>query len=204
MYHTPEPQPGVIMVEGSPEMVECACGCGTLITRKGKNGKPRKYLRGHQTRGRKKVDRSSEAYWENRVRRMNTSAPLCRCGCGDPVAVTVSWLRQASENGTRPVWRPKYVEGHMPQVPCGCGCGTLVDILDVRGQPRSCVPSHAGRLSTPPEKVDWESRTSEWTPQTALAGVKNLWFVLWAKCEHTFLTLAICRGITRGKRASST
>jgi len=143
-------------------MVECACGCGTRITRKGKNGKPRKYLRGHQTRGRKMVDRSSEAYWENRVRRMNTSAPLCRCGCGNPVTITVSWLKQASENGTRPVWRPKYVEGHMPQVPCGCGCGTLVDILDVRGQPRSCVPSHAGRLSTPPEKVDWESRTSEW------------------------------------------
>ena len=84
-------------------MVDCACGCGTRIPRKGKNGKPRKYLRGHQTRGRKMVDRSSEAYWENRVRRMNTSAPLCRCGCGDPVTVTVSWLRRASENGTRPV-----------------------------------------------------------------------------------------------------
>lgn len=108
------------------------------------------------------VDRTTEAYWMKRLHCLNASPPRCLCGCGAPVEVALPWLKEASTDGTRPVWRPKYLLGHMPQVPCGCGCGTLVDILDVRGQPRSCVPSHAGRLSTPPEKVDWESRTSEW------------------------------------------
>lgn len=142
------------------DTISCGCGCGGQLHRLGPNGKPRKYLKGHQNSGRKHA--RDDQYWENRLQRINSRAGGCACGCGEQLQYTLEWLKEQTQEGTRPVWLPKYQQGHMPLTPCGCGCGTLVDAFNDRNQPRSYVPSHAGSASSGPPKVDWESRASSW------------------------------------------
>jgi hypothetical protein len=48
-------------------LIDCACGCGTKIWGRDKDGQPRKYKGGHQNRGRKREDvrlRRGERHWK--------------------------------------------------------------------------------------------------------------------------------------------
>lgn len=136
----------------------CACGCGTSISFYGKNGKPRRFLQGHQTNN--TVLPRDEKYWSLRLRKLHTRAKLCACGCGGRVLVSLLWLKENGAQG-RTIWLPKYKAGHDPLVQCACGCGAMVSSVDSRNQPRSCVPQHAARLATR-VPVDWEARVQTW------------------------------------------
>lgn len=57
---------------------------------------------------------------------------------------------------------PRYLTGHIPLIPCACGCGERILALDSRNQPRSHVPSHAGRAAAGIDKVNWGERTVQW------------------------------------------
>ena len=143
---------------GTIDTIECACGCGTTLSRLGRNGKPRRFMRGHQTLGKKFP--KDDKYWGRRLGKLHTRAKACTCGCGSKVLVSMSWLRE--REGQRCVWIPRYKEGHMPYVFCVCGCGSKVPLLDSRNQQRCCVPSHAHKLSGPRKGRDWAKAAEEW------------------------------------------
>jgi hypothetical protein len=151
---------GVIMFSE----IECACGCGNWMSCLGANGKPRRYLRGHQNRGRKCL--RDEKYWETRVQRLQSKGKICACGCGERVLVSLEWLKEAA-SVVKTVYLPVYKDGHMPLIFCACGCGDEIPALDKKNQPRSFVPGHAGYLQRGKSKVDWKSRVTEWN-RTAL------------------------------------
>lgn len=154
----------------SDDLIPCACGCGTLITRLGKNKKPRRFLRGHQVLGRHYP--RDEKYWELRLRKLHTRAPFCACGCGQRVLVTREWLERQSCRGNRKnccVWIPHYIDGHMPQIPCACGCGQLIPLLDSRNQKRRYVPDHSGSAAKH-LPTDWEAKALVWNAAGHLCG----------------------------------
>lgn len=143
-------------------LIECACGCGTKITPKGKNGKPRKFLKGHQTRNRKFVDKSDPVYWEKRLAKFLKQGRLCASGSGETLKVSPQWIERAIQKKGVGFYWPKFNEGSIPQVPCACGCGTLVDGFSQKGEPRICVPEHGGKLADQSAMmVDWEKRLTE-------------------------------------------
>lgn len=105
--------------------------------------------------------KGSEAYWEARLERLLRRERLCGCGCGEPIQVTLEWLRARGDQ--RNVWLPRFLPGHVPLISCACGCGELIEAVGDRGRPRKVVNQrHAARLATPPERVDWQKRAAEW------------------------------------------
>jgi hypothetical protein len=54
------------------DMIECACGCGTLIPAINKSGKPARYVRGHNSRDPQSASRATQfkkgdrSYWEGK------------------------------------------------------------------------------------------------------------------------------------------
>lgn len=143
------------------DIILCACGCGASITPRGVNGKPRRYLKGHQCKGR--VLSKDETYWELRLQKLQSKAHCCLCGCGEKVIVDMKWLLDRASASC--VWLPKYKPDHMPMVFCGCGCGTLVPKVNERNQSRGYVPEHSGRASIgiPRRSTNWESLAASWT-----------------------------------------
>lgn len=138
-------------------LVPCACGCGTLITSRGKNGKPRRYIAGHQNKGRVIV-----RDWSTRLRHLNTRGAKrkCACGCGKPIIVDLPWLQAQKEQPC--VWLPKYIPEHTPMGPCACGCGDTIALVNARGIPVRYAPHHAGGLPGPKgPRCDWDSRLLE-------------------------------------------
>lgn len=145
-------------------LILCGCGCGTQIPSVGPKGKPRQFSRGHQCRNRK--TKGTEKYWADRLRKLNTRAGLCLCGCGTQIVVTLDWVQAQVDK--RHVYVPRYVEGHMPQIACRCGCGTLIPAFDDKYLPRSYVPEHAGKAAAGVLKVDWDGRVRDWNARSAL------------------------------------
>jgi hypothetical protein len=139
-------------------VLTCACGCGTEISPLGLNGKPRRFLQGHQTKNRS--TKGTPEYWVLRLRKLNTRAGVCLCGCGEKITVSLEWVQARASKSC--VYLPRYLDGHMPKVSCGCGCGTLVPAFDDKYQPRSYVPEHAGKAAAGILKVDWEGRVRDW------------------------------------------
>lgn len=143
-------------------LIECACGCGTKISPKGKNGKPRKYLKGHQTKNRKFVDKSDPVYWEKRLAKFLKQGRLCASGSGELLKVPPQWIERAIQKKGVSFYWPKFNEGSIPQVSCACGCGNLTDGFSQKGEPRICVPEHGGKLADLSTRmVDWEKRLKE-------------------------------------------
>lgn len=154
------------------DTIECACGCGTEISPVGKNGKPRKFLKGHATKNRNFKKVGSEEWWEKRLERINSKPGLCKCGCGTPVVVDMKWLKANSGPTGKTVYKPRFAQGHMPQIECACGCGTLINKYGKKNRLNKCVPSHGGRLATPVTitEEEWVRRTEEYNasaPQCA-------------------------------------
>ena len=147
-------------------VLTCACGCEIEISPLGLNGKPRRFIQGHQTKNRR--TERTPAYWTQRVFRINARAGMCLCGCGEKVIVTLEWVKARASKSC--VHIPRYLDGHMPEVSCGCGCGTLVPAFDEKHQPRSYVPAHAGKAAAGILKVDWEKRTRDWNTSAPLCG----------------------------------
>lgn len=144
------------------EYIFCGCGCGIEITLRGKNGKRRKYLKGHQNKNRKFVDRTNPTYWEQRISKWYRKGVLCLCGCGDPILVSEEWISNALTKKGVGFYYPKFNEGHIPKKLCACGCETLINAFDQKGQPKKCVPEHGGLLADfTTRMVDWEQRTQE-------------------------------------------
>lgn len=143
--------------------IQCGCGCGTWISKKGKNGKPRKYLKGHQTKGRKVL--RDDAYLLKRLTKLNDGR-FCECGCSKPLLLTFDWLK--SKGAARNLYPPKFLEGHMPRTFCECGCGEEIDAFSARGLPRSYVPAHAGKAARGVLKVDWTQRLQTWQANAPL------------------------------------
>lgn len=141
--------------------IQCECGCGSEITPLGLNGRPRRFLKGHQTKGRR-VKRD-DLYWESRLTRLQKRAEICACGCGEMVSLTLDWLKGY---GGSCVWIPKYKMGHIPLIPCGCGCAKRIPAFNRRNQPRTHLPEHAGRARKLFPQVDWAARLQVWS-QTA-------------------------------------
>lgn len=140
------------------DTIFCACGCGLEISKKGANGKPRRYEKGHQTKGR--VYPKDESYWAKRLHKLNNAKKKCACGCGGVVSVSMEWLQE--RKAQRNVWLPKYKKGHEPVGECACGCGTQIVLVDERGVSRGYFGKHGGRAYKGGSTVDWASRTSEW------------------------------------------
>jgi len=151
---------------GTVGVLTCACGCEIEISPLGLNGKPRRFIQGHQTKNRR--TERTPAYWTQRVFRINARAGMCLCGCGEKVIVTLEWVKARASKSC--VHIPRYLDGHMPEVSCGCGCGTLVPAFDEKHQPRSYVPAHAGKAAAGILKVDWEKRTRDWNTSAPLCG----------------------------------
>jgi len=146
------------------EYIDCACGCGERITRRGKNGKPRRFVRGHQTKG--TSWKNSEQYWDRRLQILHGRAKGCACGCGERVLVSLEWLQQRSDQ--KYVRIPLYKEGHTPLVECACGCGTLMESYSERNRPRQFFGYHGHVLSSGPPRVDWEERVAEYNRNAPL------------------------------------
>ena len=105
--------------------------------------------------------KGTEIYWETRLDRLLQRGRLCACGCGEPIQVTLEWLR--AREGQRNTWLPKYLPGHVPLITCACGCGELIEAGGDRGRPRKVLNAqHAGRLVAPPDRVDWQKRATDW------------------------------------------
>lgn len=100
------------------QKIACACGCGTMIAPIGMDGKPRKFVKGHGSRGKKRSDtpwnklgdeslKRTEITRRYRERRLQEIAQMslipCACGCGTMIAPINKALQPA-----------KYVQGHNP------------------------------------------------------------------------------------------
>ena len=108
--------------------------------------------------------KGTDVYWETRLERLLRRERLCACGCGEPIQVTLDWLRD--RKGQRNVWLPKYVAGHVPLIACVCGCGELIEAVGDRGRPRKVLNvQHAARLTPPPSRVDWQQRAAAWNAE---------------------------------------
>jgi len=82
----------------SDEMVECECGCGTLIKKYDKKGRERKRLKGHQRTGKPFSVCNMKNFTEEQLK----ETKLCECGCGTEI------LKYDKGKGTE----RKFVNGH--------------------------------------------------------------------------------------------
>ncbi len=114
--------------------------------------------------------KGTEAYWDKRLRRINSRQRLCSCGCGQMMVVTMDWVKNVGVGKWE--WLPKYLRGHMPLMECLCGCGTLIEAFDKRGRKRKADDqSHAARMAPKGprlhRRVDYKARADDWNLKAA-------------------------------------
>lgn len=77
---------------GAPDLIPCACGCGTLIPAIGSDRRPRRFVRGHQFKGNTHGQKSYSA--EHMAEQAEPLRPLCQCGCGERLEIPAFLLQK--------------------------------------------------------------------------------------------------------------
>lgn len=95
-----------------PNLVPCACGCGTLIDSVGSDRRPRRFVRGHQFRGNTYGQKPYNL--ESILEHAEPLRPICKCGCGEKLAIP-DFLQQKGKGlkSIQSYWsRHPYKKGH--------------------------------------------------------------------------------------------
>ncbi len=76
----------------APDLIPCACGCGTRIPAVGTDRRPRRFVRGHQFKGNTYGQKSYSA--ERMAEQAEPLRPLCQCGCGERLDIPAFLLQK--------------------------------------------------------------------------------------------------------------
>ncbi|WP_027269385.1 hypothetical protein [Leptolyngbya sp. PCC 6406] len=94
------------------DTIPCACGCGTLIYQWGTDGRPRRFVRGHQLKG----NAYGQKTYDHQVilEQAESLRPPCNCGCGEKLDIPQFLQRKGKGlESIQSYWkRHPYRKGH--------------------------------------------------------------------------------------------
>lgn len=127
--------------------IRCKCGCGRGLTRYDAAGRPREFLRGHNSVGRARAAAKIVAILAGGTLRIRDIA----VAYGSTSGAAATALSGAVARGVVvrlgrglyaiPGMLPEAVPSNAP-VACACGCGTMTTPFDSSGRPRRFVSGH--------------------------------------------------------------
>jgi len=131
------------------ELIQCACGCGKLLSKFDNEGKIRRYAPGHNTL--KTTDDAVLTFIGDRCVKVREISQALNCS-PSTISRVIQRLRQrgkvAKLKGSS-YCQSRYADTHLalinPLVICACGCGGQFRKFDAHGRKRKFISGHNGR-----------------------------------------------------------